>query len=137
MRTVQNYLQRFVYMCIILVGACRGSVVEIVFIVPDNYTGPLLLVLVPNSGPVHETKDGRNVYRFSDTGILCVQSFDTFKPRFRLHMQYEDGTLIPQADGTDFSDIRALSLGQKWSVTTSTGIDGRQETYQTQSYCSL
>jgi hypothetical protein len=124
LRILRNYLRVVACLSAILIGACQRSVVENVFILPDNYSGPLLLISVPGSGQVHETKDGRYVYEFSDKGVLCVRSFDSFMPRFRLHVQYKDGSPIPQADNTNFSDNRAASLGQKWSATTSTGVDG-------------
>ncbi len=108
-----------------LLGACQRSSVDNVFVLPDSYTGPLLLILLAESEQAYEIVDGQNLYEFSGTGVLCVRSFDNFTQQwYRLHARYKDGTPIPQADETEFTDTRVTSLGQRWSATMSKGVDG-------------
>jgi hypothetical protein len=88
-----------------------------------------LLVLLPEGERAYEFAGGRYVYEFPQSGILCVASFDPFvaPQSFRLHARYRDGTTIPLASDAGFSDIRVAALGQRWSVTTSTGVDGPKD----------
>lgn len=109
------------FFCIFFVAGCVKPQDRNLFIVPEDYRGPLLVVLVEGIEQAYRRQDLQNVYTFPDSGVLCVASFENFTKGFRgNHARYASGIPIPTGDGADYQDDRFEMRMQKWSVTTST-----------------
>lgn len=108
------------FLCLFVIAGCAKPQDRNLFLVPDNYRGPLLIVLVDGVDEAYQRQDLQNVYTFPASGVLCVASFGNFSDGFRGNRaRYASGTPIPNGDGTGYQDDRFEMRKLRWSVTTS------------------
>ena len=96
---------------------CEFQTHENLFIVPNGYKGPLVVILVEGREPAFERVQAKNVYRFSSSGVLCVASFRNFTHGWGItRAAYANGTSIPLPEEEEFRDTRFSPSLQKWSA---------------------
>ncbi len=105
----------------VFLASCQFPQNSNLLVVPENYSGPLLVVLVAGTERSYQRQGTQNVYTFPESGVLCVASFGNFTKGFRENdAQYTSGKSIPKGDGSDYEDDRFEMRMQKWSVSHST-----------------
>jgi hypothetical protein len=85
----------------------------IVLVVPDDYRGPLLLVIDREHGVDVPLRDGVYEYRMPDSGRMLIRGDEPFRQWHSFRAVYAGGKPIPMADEGDLPpDLIALhSLG--------------------------
>ena len=114
------------YLCSLALVGCQYPRHENIFVVPDNFAGPLLVVLVEGSKQAFKRIEDRNKYEFPESGVICVASFDNFTKGWGItRAQYENGIAIAMADNSEFDEDRFGMINQQWSVThiTADGVE--------------
>jgi hypothetical protein len=107
---------------LILVGCVKQQSSNL-YVIPDGYRGPLLVILVEGVDQAFERQGLKNIYTFPESGVLCVASFDNFEGLRQHDAMYSSGRPIPGGDETDYIDDRFELLKLRWSKTL-TSADG-------------
>jgi hypothetical protein len=105
-----------IILCSLFLVSCQYPRHENLFILPEGFEGPILIILVDGSAQSFRKTGDQNVYQFPESGVLCVASFDNFTRGWGItYAQYDSGIPIPLADDTSFDDKRFAMLVQRWS----------------------
>ncbi len=59
--------------CVILLFGCKKNAESETFLIPDNYTGAIVIIFDQDNGNTKEYKDGRRIYNIPENGILYTQ----------------------------------------------------------------
>ncbi|MEM6639525.1 MAG: hypothetical protein AAF610_06450, partial [Pseudomonadota bacterium] len=113
-------MNRLIIVLSVLLVGCGDEQRTDLFILPDGYEGPVVLLLWDEVDTAYRKEDGKNIYVIPRSGILCVRSFKNFTHGLGVtEAMYGNGTLIPAATAGNFDDKRFSALLQRWSTVTS------------------
>jgi len=115
--------------CLLVFGlaGCQYPKHENVFVLPNGYVGPLLVILVEGSPQAYVKHEHVNTYTFPKSGVICVATFDNFTKGWGVtNAEYADGTAIRSSYGPAFDDIGFEVIGLSGSSSRSFA-DGSEE----------
>jgi hypothetical protein len=94
----------FVWLC----GGSSGPPVQ--FVLPDGYTGPVILVLDPKNGTEFLWADDKYRVDIPAGGVLRVRTFDPFERWHQETWNYATGKAIPIASHFEKPDPEAIMV---------------------------
>lgn len=108
-------MRRSVLLLVSLSLACERNTNHVHLIVPDGYTGPIIIAEVDGYNGGFERRNGKYVYSIPPSGVLCVSTYAPFLGWHRLTAEYKGGATIyselsglPQPPGPEAIRIRAV-----------------------------
>jgi hypothetical protein len=110
-------------LCVLV--SCNETPKDVVYVVPDGYSGILKLRSKQSNGQETEWKDNRVTYMFSSNGVVDIKGTLPTKKWHALSARFKSGTILPVAGpGLDLPKdaiaLRALGLTpdglESWDV---------------------